>query len=314
MSLATTRLAACAALLALIGAPAAARDLDSVDFTTESGQVTAALAAAAFAATPSPYNALLFLERTRQNDIKFRNAHLGAGIAPFAGSGFYVEGFVAAQDYAPQFSVQDSAGRLDRTVRWRSAAVTGGVGWSFEVAPETALRPTLIGSIGRMTSNSDIPDPDDPDGRVDFIADDGLTFAGYGASLALDHIRRREAYELDLRARVTGLRMVPLGDKSDVDADIDASTAAFVARLRLPIERWQMFGGPVRSVYEATYASYFGDQGDVLDLPWLARVGTGLEFETGSTARYAPPRVRVMLRYVFGEDFGGVSVGAGLVY
>ena len=95
---------------------------------------------------------------------------------------------------------------------------------------------------------------------------------------------------------------------------VDAETAAVLARLRVPIRGWNVFDAPVRSVYEASYAAFVGEQGELLDLPWLARVGTGLEFQTGGLARYAPPRVRVMLRYVFGEDVGALGVGAGIAF
>jgi hypothetical protein len=297
-----------------VAGPGQARDLEKIDFSTRDGQVTAALAAAAFAAVPAPYNSLLFLERTRDADFNFRNAQIGGGYKPLQDSNFYIEGFIAGQDYQPDFVFGDDGSDFDRDVSWRSVMGTGGVGWSFDLAPGWSFRPTANFTLGQIISNDDVPDPDDPDEQQDFIAGDGVTVGGYGGSLALDYKVRTTVQEIDLRARYTRLNLVPLGDNSDSDSEVDAGTLAFLARLRLPINGWNMFGGPVRSVYEASYANFTGEQGELLDLPWLARVGTGLEFETGLKYRYAPQRVRVMLRYVFGEGFGAFGAGAGLVF
>lgn len=303
------------ATFAFFAAPAAAAsDLDKIDFSTREGQVTAALAAAAYGAVPQSYNSLLFIERAQQSDFKFRNGQLGGGMTPITGSNFYIEGFIAAQQYQPEFVFSDSGKNFDRAIEWQSVMTTVGAGWQFDVAPNLTFRPTVDFSLGRITSNDDVPDPDSPGTQQDFIAGDGVTVGGYGGALSLDYMTRTETSEVDLRARYTALRLVPLGDNSDTDVHVDAQTLGFLARLRLPIRNWEMFGGPVRSVYEATYSAYIGEQGDLLDLPWLGRVGTGLEFETGSLARYAPPRTRLMLRYIFGEDFGAFGVSAGIVF
>jgi len=184
------------------------------------------------------------------------------------------------------------------------------------VAPtETlSLRPIANVSLGRITSNSELPVPGSGGPTTDFIAGDAVEAAGFGGALALDFATVVGARQIEARLRHSRLRQVAFGASEEEGTAADTIATSAIARLRQPIRDWRLAGGRVRSVLEATYARYDGDTGEVLGLPWIARVGTGLEFETGLTGRYAPPRVRMMVRYVFGEDFDGIGFGAGLVF
>ncbi|OSP56716.1 hypothetical protein BV911_01840 [Pseudoruegeria sp. SK021] len=289
-----------------------ARDLD-IDFSSENGQVTAALAALGFAVVPNPYSSLLSVESTRKSDIRFRNGQLGGGRRLQSDRPLYFEGYVAFQNYAPEYSSVDGASDDSADVRWTSFSSTLGVGWEFPLLEGLVLRPTLDVALGRITSSADVSD--DNEDVTDYIAGDGMYAGGYGGALTLDYKYRAVDKEIDLILRTTAMRLVPLGDFSDVDVSANVATTAGVARLRRPIRGWSQFGGPVRSVYEASYAAYTGDQGEVLDIPWLARVGVGLEFETGHLARYAPSRTRVMFRVVSGDNgFTALTFGAGISF
>ena len=59
---------------------------------------------------------------------------------------------------------------------------------------------------------------------------------------------------------------------------------------------------------------YSGDQGEVLDISWLARVGTGLELDISSTNIGLISRARATVYYVFGEDYSGVALGLGVSF
>ncbi len=294
----------------MLAAPAAARDLD-IDITTEEGQVKTALSALGFAVVPQAFNSLLFYEVGQDNDLVFSNGQLGGGFNPIAGSRLFVEGIVSFQRYAPEYAI-DGAEDDDVDVRWRSFAGTAGVGYDFPVAPNLVFRPIANVAAGRITSNADV---DFEDGETrDFIAGDGVTAGGFGGSLALVYKTRTPAEDVDLRARYSRMLLQPLGDRSDVDVDADVETLAFLGRVRRPIPGLKLGGRQVRQVFEATYAAYLGDQGDVLEIPWLVRIGTGFELDLNTTERFRPRRVRMMLRYVRGESSGGLSLGAGLVF
>ena len=66
--------------------------------------------------------------------------------------------------------------------------------------------------------------------------------------------------------------------------NITISTSVW-AGARIPIENWRLLDRPVRSVWEASVTDYSGDQEEVLDISWLARVGTGLELDISGTSK-----------------------------
>jgi hypothetical protein len=288
---------------------AAAQTLDT-DFDSRTGQVRAGLAALGLATAPLAYNALLFLERVRPGDLDFASGQLGAWGTPFEGSNLYLEGFVSTQYYTPAFKIADTENRIE-DVKWRSVASTTGVGWSFPLTERLSLRPMVNAALGRITSNSEIVAHGT---QTDFIAGDAVEAFGYGGSLSLDYSYQTEARQIEMRLRHVRMRHVAIGKTDDPGSDTDTVVTSAIARHRMPIGDLRLAGGRVRWAVEGTYARYDGDTGDILGLPWIVRIGTGLEFETGHLGRFAPPRVRTMVRYVFGEDFEGIGFGAGLVF
>lgn len=303
----------CAIVLCVAGmGSGAAQTLDN-DFGTRSGQVRAGLAALGLATAPPAYNALLFLERVRPGDLDFASGQLGAWGTPLENSDLYLEGFVASQFYTPSFEIAGDSARIE-DVKWRSFSATVGVGWDFPVTERLSLRPVVNAAVGRITSNSDVAVDGVPGGTADLIAGDAVEAFGYGGSLALDYAVQTEERQIEFRMRHARLRHVAIGVTDDPSSSTETIATSAIARHRMPIPDWRVAGGRVRWVAEATYARYDGDTRDVIGLPWIARLGTGVEFETGQLGRYAPPRVRTMVRYVFGEDFAGIGFGAGLVF
>jgi hypothetical protein len=262
---------------------------------------------------PLAYNALLFLERANPGDLDFASGQIGAWGTPFEDSNLYLEGFVATQYYTPSFEIADETNRIE-DVKWRSVASTVGVGWSFPLTERLSFRPMVNSALGRITSNSDIAAVDAPGGQVDFIAGDAVEAFGYGGSLSLDYSYQTVERQVEFRLRHVRLRHVAIGKTDDPGSASETVVTSAIARHRMPIGDLRLAGGRVRWAVEGTYARYDGDTGDVLGLPWIVRIGTGLEFETGQLGRFAPPRVRTMIRYVFGEDFEGIGIGAGLVF
>lgn len=308
-----TRLATIAFGAVMLCAPATAQQIDT-DFSNRKGQVQTALAALGLAVAPPAYNALVFLERELPDDYGFISGQLGAWGTPLEGSQFYAEGFASFQYYTPDFAFQGAPQNVDQEVKWTSVATTVGAGWQFNLTDNLVFRPIANLSAGYVFSNSEVPVAGEPTEIVDFIAGNGVEALGFGGSLMLDYNQMFGVYQVEGRVRHSRMRQTAVGVLEDPGTDADTIVTSAIARLRQPIRGVTLAGRPVRSVSEATFASYDGDTGEILGLPWIARVGTGLEFETGLTRRYAPVRVRTMVRYVFGDDFDGIGFGAGLIF
>ncbi|MEM1129612.1 MAG: hypothetical protein AAGH83_03720, partial [Pseudomonadota bacterium] len=189
-------------------------------------------------------------------------------------------------------------------------ADAAGAGWNFDLGENWDVRPIFNLGIGRITSNSDFTEEED--GITDFLAEDPMNAGAIGASMLFAYSAMQGEQETDIRIRHSRMELFPVGDWSDTGASARAVTTAGLARLRHPLPYLGQVGnGPVRAVYEGSLAVYAGDQDDVFDIPWLGRAGVGLEIETGLTR---PDRARVMVRYVFGDDFNAVAIGGALQF
>ncbi|MDG2538000.1 hypothetical protein P5Y53_10030 [Dyella jiangningensis] len=71
---------------------------------------------------------------------------------------------------------------------------------------------------------------------------------------------------------------------------------------------------PVRHVLEFAHTSYFGEDAKVLNFNHLTSLGAGLELDT---SKYHPlwiSRARAVVRYVFGQNVDGVSLGLAATF
>lgn len=280
---------------------------------SKEGRVSAGLAGLGFAVVPSPYGEFLSFEGSNQSELSFFTAQVGGGVMPRRLAPLYLEGYVAYQDYAPDFVIEVDEDSVEIPLRWRSYSATGGVGWTFNLAEDFTFRPVLNVAVARFSNKTGLLDAG-PGTVIDFITGEGLWAGGLGASALLEYRTRKPHREIDLVARYSFMELVPLGELSDVNASATASTLSGFARQRVPVKGWRAFGQPVRFVSDLGVSVYTGDQGDLLNLPWQARVGTGFELAHDRTRKIMPYRSRVMLRYVFGPSFGGLNLGIGFSF
>ena len=91
---------------------------------------------------------------------------------------------------------------------WKSLVGTVGIGWDFPIAPELVLRPIANLSIGRVVSEIAVAGgvADGETGQeAEFLRQGQLNAVGYGGSLMLDYEHHREAYEIDVEARLANI-------------------------------------------------------------------------------------------------------------
>ncbi|MBS0340962.1 MAG: hypothetical protein JSS56_10570, partial [Proteobacteria bacterium] len=58
-----------------------------------------------------------------------------------------------------------------------------------------------------------------------------------------------------------------------------------------------------------SHSRYLGSQADILGFDYLSTVGAGLELDTSAYSPLYVSRVRTVLRYMFGHNISGVSLG-----
>ena len=240
-----------------------------------------------------------------------------------AGGGFtwskalplYLEGNLAYARYDPSFSVPGDDRLI--AVNWEALSASGGVGWDFVLAEHWALRPMLNVSLGHVASSLRIPkwwqgQPQQFDAGLDYLESGKLRAAGIGGSLMLDFERYSPEADVDFELRYTHLKLRNSGDFADVvRASASAESASIWARRRAPMG-WVALDRPVRYVVDAAYTRFMGSQKEV-GVDRIAMLGVGLELDSSARDVWAT-RWRAMLRYKFGPDISGWSLGVAVSF
>ena len=132
---------------------------------------------------------------------------------------------------------------------------------------------------------------------------------GLGGAVMLDWEHVREEYLVDVELRYTDIRLRTFGNTSEaVQGESSARTANIYARYRAPTGMHAL-DRPVRYVLEFSHSRYLGSQADILGFDYLTSLGAGLELDTSAYNPLYVSRLRAVLRYVFGNNISGVSLG-----
>ncbi len=129
----------------------------------------------------------------------------------------------------------------------------------------------------------------------------------------LDYEHYRRDYEIDVELRYTNiyLQSIP-GTSAEVQGSTLAQNLNLWSRWRAPIGL-TAFHRPVRYVLEFTFSHYFGNQDDMLGFNNLFSFGTGLELDVSAFPIWMT-RVRLMVRYRYGENVSGYTIGLGISF
>ena len=276
-----------------------------------------AVATFGLVAVPNETASAFAIRNTQQDSNNFSSVQIGGGGVPkFFDRPIYVEGYLGFQRYDPRFLIErDEADDLEIRAFWNGLAATVGAGWSFDVGDNWSIRPIANLTMGHIVSDATVAA-----GVAEALLDvdlggffgDGLTAGGYGASLLATYDYNSPDAEYDIRLRHTHLELHSIGESAGLNARATAITTSAWARARFPIRGTNVFGREAKSMWEASISAYPGDQTQLLGINWLARIGSGLEFDLQDTGLPVVRKGRLAVRYIFGDDYQGISVGLGI--
>jgi len=279
-------------------------------------RVNGALAILGLTAVPDIAASSLTISDETSDDTRLLLWQFGDGFTLSDDLPLFLEGYLGYARYDPVFVLSDGEAARPFGVRWNSLSATIGLGASIPVAPSLDLRPTANLSFGHIESDLSLAGRlIETETGIDLPFLDGgrMNAVGYGGSLVLDYQRWTAAYELDAELRYTHLRLEPFDTTSPAtEFGSDAIAASLWARYRWPTG-WSLFGLPMRYVVDLAHTTYLGDSDDALGFNHLTRVGAGLEMEIGGVALLSD-RLRVMGRFLFGEDVRGYSVSLAVSF
>ncbi|PHJ43374.1 hypothetical protein AK966_11365 [Vibrio sp. PID23_8] len=241
---------------------------------------------------------------------------LGGGFTVGKGFPLYLEGTLGYSRYDPIFLASD--GQITRPVptKWNTLSVTGGVGWDFPIIDDLVFRPIVNFSYGRVASDSSVASSyiqRETGDDFEFLKSGNLDVYGLGGALMLDYERYKDEYEIDTELRYTN---ITLKSFSNAPESVQGSTVAQSLSLWM---RWRAPTGftvlkkPVRYVIEAARTGYIGDMRGALGFDYLNSVGIGLELDS-SHYDITVTRTRLILRYQFGDNIEGTSLGFAISF
>ena len=240
---------------------------------------------------------------------------LGGGFTWSPSTPLYLEGNAAYSRYDPVFLVSDGTEQRPVPVNWHAFSITGGMGWDFPLAANWTLRPMLNFTWGYVTSDLNIAKwwlENNTDVELDFLDNGKMNARGIGGSLMIDYEKFAPDADVDMELRYTNVKLRNSGDLSDViQGNASAESASVWARRRVPAG-WVVWHRPVRYVLEGAFTRFLGSQTEV-GVDRMTSVGVGIEFDSSAYDVWAT-RWRALLRYKFGPDIAGWSVGLAVSF
>ena len=134
---------------------------------------------------------------------------------------------------------------------------------------------------------------------------------GLGGSIMLDWEHYLDEYEIDLEIRYSNIQLHTFGDTTlGLEGDSATNSAGIWARYRAPTGTY-FLEAPLRYVLETSMTSYYGAQRNALGFSRLGSIGAGIEIDSSRKTDLFS-RTRVLIRYIFGENVGGTSLGVAI--
>ncbi len=262
-------------------------------------------------------SAISLQSNTGNREYDFKSAQLGGGFRLSEGVPIYLEGYIGYARYDPVLFFSGSGETTTLPLKWTSAAVTGGIGYQFDLGERWKLTPMAHISIGRTQSDTSVAAQVIAERlgiEADFLESGGLWAGGAGGSLTLDYARPlTNDREFEMSLRYTHIEYWPIGDDEDLLVQSTAANAVLWSRYRFPTGG-RMFGRPVRWVGDLSISYLAGDQSIVLGTDWLARVGGGIEVDLSDTWVPWVSTTRIMVRYYGSDTVNGFTAGIGISF
>ena len=275
------------------------------------------LALMAYSVVPDLTSSNLSIKNAQTENPSVFMTQLGGGDTMSKSFPIYLEGAIAYSRYDPTFIASAGADARRVPTRWNTLTGTGGVGWDFPITDELVLRPIFDFALGKMAT--DLKVAEFALGRItgrdfDFLKDGTMNAYGLGGALMLDWEHVREEYLVDVELRYTDIRLRTFGNTSEaVQGESSARTANLYARYRAPTGLYAL-DRPLRYVLELSHSRYLGSQADILGFNYLTSLGAGLELDTSAFNPLYVTRARAVLRYMFGNNVSGTSLGLAVSF
>lgn len=271
-----------------------------------------------YSQTPDVTSGALSIKNTATGNPSFNNTSLGGGFTISDSVPLYMEGTLGWARYDPKFVATQGAESREIPTKWNSAVATVGIGWDFRLSQHLVFRPILNGSYGRLRSDISIGSQvvtNRTDINLDFLARGHLDAAGMGGSVMLDYENYQPKHEIDVELRYTDIELHSVNNSyRAVSGHARNQNASLWARWRAPIDDWHALGRPFRYVLELAHTTYLGDETDVVGINHLTSFGVGVELDS---SKYNPlwiSRTRAVVRYVYGQNVHGVSLGIAVTF
>lgn len=305
-----------ALLLSISAVPACAQG--TPDFQVLFGpavqrQANAVLTLMSFSVVPDLASSSLSISDTQTANPGIIMSQLGGGFTISKSLPLYLEGAIAYSRYDPTFVASNGTDSRSIPTRWNTVTGTIGIGWDFPLTEdrELVIRPILNASLGNVSSDLRLAQGfvnRKTDRTISFLDGGSLNAYGLGGSLMLDWEHYRPEHDIDVELRYTHIHLQSFGGSSDaVQGTATAQTANLYARWRAPTGLYAL-DRPVRYVLELSHSHYLGAQAGALGFNYLTTLGLGLELDTSAHEVFVS-RVRAVVRYVFGNNVSGVSLG-----
>lgn len=269
-----------------------------------------------FSLTPDVTTGSLSIANTPTGNPNIALSTLGGGFTVSRDFPLYLEGTAGYSRYDPIFLATEGQVELQVPTEWNSLSLTGGIGWDFPIAKELVFRPIFNLSFGRVSSDSSVAATilnNQTGGDFKFLSHGNLEAYGLGGTLMLDYERIRPANEIDLELRYTDIHLQSTpGTPAAVQGNADAQTVSLYSRWRAPTGIMAL-QRPVRYVLEAAHTRFLGDLQGVLGFDLLTSLGAGLELDSSAHNIFVT-RTRLLVRYKFGNNVTGYSVGLAVSF
>lgn len=275
------------------------------------------LAILSLSALPDDSASSIFLESgDDSSDFSYRSGQLGGGFTLTQGFPLYLEGYIGYARYDPVLLLGEEGDESEIPLKWTSVALTGGIGYQFDLTEHWYFTPLFHLSVGRTQTDASIGAQfiaNELGLDVDFLSSGGIWAGGLGASTTLGYGKRLPSgHELEVRLRATYLEYHPFED-DDLLVSAEAANAVAWGRYHFPTDM-SLFGLPVRGVTDLSFSYLAGDQSKVLNTDWLARVGVGLELDISETWVPWVTAGRFMVRYYGSDTVTGFTAGLGFSF
>jgi hypothetical protein len=294
-------------------AQAGGRALSSIDLQRLANGV---LGVMSYTVAPDVTTSSFAVENAATGSPGLTMTQFGGGFTWSKGAPLYLEGNAAYSRYDPTFVASDGTEQRPVPVKWNAVSATGGVGWDFPIAEHWVLRPIFNFTLGYVASDLAFARwwlENRTDTDLDFLDHGRLNAYGLGGSLMLDYEKFAPQADHDLELRYTNVQLRSYGNTdAAVQGRATAASASVWARRRVPIAGWTAWDRPVRYVLEGAYTQFLGSQTEI-GFDRMASLGVGIEFDSSAKDIWAT-RWRALLRYKFGPDISGYSLGLAVSF